>query len=662
MNTAPLPVPGIVFGSYPERRAAARDSLETGLTILRAAVAGVLPPSLRMYRQFAADVERQTEIMASLSPEELKRRVRTLRAEMRRGGLVDTLIVQSFALFSETCFRQLQLRPYATQTMAARIMLDGHLAEMATGEGKTLALALAATSAALAGIPVHVLTANDYLVARDAEFLRPLAAALGLTIGAVTQELPGAARRQAYSCDITYCTAKEIAFDYLRDGLQGGRPRSELERRVAQLAVQDQSSSPATLLRGLCFALIDEVDGILIDESRVPLVIAQACRNEGERDYRSEALNLARSLTEGVHYQLDTVRRIARLTDAGSEKIAQLTADLSCVWRNQLHREETFCLALAALHLFHRDAHYVVRRGKVLIIDETTSRAAPGRVWSRGLHQFIEMKEGCRLTPDQQTAARITYQRLFTRYLRLGGMSGTLAESRIELASMCGLKIFRVPLRLPSRRDDLSTRVFAGAEQQWLAVVQRVRELHEQGRPVLIGTDSVGDSEQLAAHLTAAHLSHSVLNARQDAEEAEIVARAGQRNAITVATNMAGRGTDITLGEGVIERGGLHVICCQLNPSRRIDRQFRGRCSRRGEPGSTETMLSLESPLIAAVLPRWLARHWARAHEARPRWLAVAIAGFAQRLEESRQRAQRRQLLKQDMLLNRRLSFGGRAE
>jgi preprotein translocase subunit SecA len=339
-----------------------------------------------------------------------------------------------------------------------------------------------------------------------------------------------------------------------------------------------------------------------------------------------------------------------------------LTVDLPSVWRNRLHREETICLALAALHLFHRDAHYVVRRGKVLIIDETTSRAAPGRVWSRGLHQLIEMKETCRPTPDQQTAARITYQRFFTRYLRLGGMSGTLAESRIELASMSGLKFFRVPLRLPSQRKELPTRVFTSAEQQWQAVVQRVRELHEHGRPVLIGTDSVADSEKLAAHLRAAGLSHCVLNARQDAAEAEIVALAGQRSAITVATNMAGRGTDIVLGEGVIERGGLHVICCQHNSSRRVDRQFRGRCARRGEPGSTETMLSLESPLIAAALPRWLIRRWARGHEVRPRWLAVAVANYAQRREESRQRAQRWQLLKQDMLLNRKLSFGGPAE
>ena len=661
MTGASLPVPGIVFGSYPERRPAARDSLTTGIAVIRATFAGVFAPSLRAYRQFAADVERQAEMTASLLPQELVQRVISLRAELRRHGLVDSLLVQSFALINETCFRQLHLRPYATQIMAARIMLDGDLAEMATGEGKTLALALAASSAALAGIPVHVLTANDYLVARDAEFLRPLAAALGLTVGAVTQDLPVATRRLAYGCDITYCTAKEIAFDYLRDGLQGGHARSELERRVSRLA-QHSSGSPAPLLRGLCLALIDEVDGILIDESRVPLVIAQATRNEGERDYRSEALSVARSLTASEHFQLDAVRRIAELTEAGSEKIAQLTAALPSVWRNRLHREETAALALAALYLFHRDAHYVVRGGKVLIIDETTSRAAPGRMWSRGLHQLIELKEGCRPTPDQQTAARITYQRLFARYLRLGGMSGTLAESRIELASMCGLKIVPVPLRLPSLRQALSTRVFSSSEQQWLHVVQRVRELHEHGRPVLIGTDSVADSEKLAAHLTAANLPHSVLNARQNAAEAQIVECAGQRNAITVATNMAGRGTDIVLGEGVIERGGLHVICCQHNPARRIDRQFRGRCARRGEPGSVETVLSLESPLIAAVLPRWLARHWARSHEVRPRWLAVSVAAFAQRLEESRQRAQRRQLLKQDTLLNRRLSFGSRAE
>lgn len=655
MKTDVLPIPGIVLGAYPERRVSV-DAAVDALAWARAL--WPVGKCYGRYRRFMECVSALDAKLGVLDAPALSRRLRPLRAALARHGMTDELIAEAFVLIKRACAGVLGIDLFETQLLAARIMLDRQLAEMATGEGKTLAAGVCAATAALAGIPVHVITANDYLVARDAEFLTPLYHALGLSVGTVTQSLPRDARVRAYDCDIVYCTASELAFDYLRDGLVRDRSRSDLQQRVAALRGGGADAARATLLRGLCMAIVDEADSILIDEARVPLILSERCSNEAERDYLNGALTLARQLTASEDFLLHRHTRSVELTAAGRIALEQLAEGLDGAWHNRMHREETVCTALAALHLYERDREYLVRDGAVTIIDGSTGRLAPGRVWSKGLHRLIEIKEGCVTTSETVTVAQITFQRFFQRYLALCGMSGTLAEARGELGSTYRLPVVAVPLRCPDRRTVLPTRLFPDRESQWQAVVAQARTMTVCGRPVLIGTDSVAESEALSLRLTQENLPHAVLNARQDSAEARVIAHAGEAGQITVATNMAGRGTDIVLPAAVAGRGGLHVICCQHNVSGRIDRQLLGRCARRGEPGSTQTLLALDQPLIGRWVPGWVVRRISSNGCERPQWLAQRLVRFAQRVEERRERTLRRELLRRDIRATRSLSFG----
>lgn len=597
------------------------------------------------YARFILQVKAREEDRSR--PTEIADRVRSLRAQMARQGLKDNLVVDAFALIRQVCARELGLALFPSQLMAGRIMLDNRLAEMATGEGKTLAAALCGATAALAGIPVHVITANDYLVMRDAQLLEPLYRALNLRVSSVTQQMNAEARRHAYDADIVYCTASEIVFDYLRDGLVRRRSLRALPQQAATPGRPD--SRRTTLLRGLCMAIVDEADSILIDDARIPLVLSEACLNGAELDYLSIALKLAEQLVADRDFVLDRQNLSVDLTTHGRQTLETMAADLLGAWRNRLHREETVRTALLAIHLYAKDRHYLVRDGAVSIVDEATGRVAPGRVWSRGLHQLIELKEGCSASGSAVTVAQITYQRFFQRYLALTGMSGTLREARAELHSIYGVRTVAVSLYWPNRRSLLPTRIYPDRESQRSAAVVAAATISRGGRPVLIGTDSVAESEALSQRLRAAGLTHGVLNARQDREEAQVIARAGQAASITVTTNMAGRGTDIALGTGVSALGGLHVICCQHNASRRIDRQLLGRCARRGDPGSAQTLLALEQPLIARWVPRWLASRIDKDGCDRPQWIARALLRIPQWLEERRQRMQRKALLERDL-------------
>ena len=660
MRSGALSVPGMTSAQYPERAETQRSGVALAWSSLR------VPAGVERHRRgrFLARVHAHDRALRALPDNTWQSRLRDLRARLAASGFTLETSAEAFALVREATRRQLGMPHYDSQLVAGRIMLENRLAEMATGEGKTLAAALTAATAALAGIPVHVITANDYLVARDAQTLGPVYKYLGLTVGAVTQPLDQAARRAAYGCSITYCTAKELVFDYLRDRLVRRETSSHLHERVRQLD-SGAAQTTALLLRGLWMALIDEADSILIDEARTPFILSQSRVNDQQQTYFKEALRIAMRLQEGADFRLDPGSRQATLTDNGREALGATAATIGGLWQDRRHREEVITLALAAHQLFTRDRDYLVRDGKILMIDQTTGRVAPGRVWSKGLHQLLEVKEGCAPTGEMETIAQITYQRFFPRYLRLCGMSGTLTEAADELRSVYGLSISRVPLRKPSQRTTLPLRVCAWREQKWDAVVERVRALASESRPVLIGTDSVADTDQLSYRLTAHGFKHAVLNARNDREEAEIVARAGCAAHITVTTNMAGRGTDIPLGPGVAERGGLHVICSQHNASHRIDRQLQGRCARQGDPGSVETILSLEDPLIVQFWPEWLRaalRGRAAGHAGLPGWVARLISRVPQMREERRQRSERRLLLQQDRHLERRLSFAGRGE
>jgi preprotein translocase subunit SecA len=645
-----LPVPGLVWGAYPER--AARPGAPWWLVSLEAALPGWLS------RQGERCSRRLHSALATAKARgvgEFSVRLGELRQSLARRKLSEALIVESFVLIDAVCQRELGLRPHDAQFAAARLMLEGRVVEMATGEGKTLAALLAAATAALAGVPVHVITANDYLAARDALTLRKVYAALGLRVGAVTHAQTAERRRDAYGCDVTYCTAKELVFDYLRDGLAREGGGGELERRAARLAGSSAAPERPALLRGLCMAIVDEADSILIDEAGVPFVLSQAFDNAGERGFYEHALGLARTLEAPRDYRIKSEPRVIELTRQGRDKLVPQPQAGKAVERNRRHREESVVLALTALHVLQRDRDYLVSDGKVVIIEPTTGRAARGRAWSRGLHQLVELKEGAVPTLQPATLTQITYQRFFPRYLRLCGMSGTAQEARAELLAVYGCRVARVPLRNPCRRSVLQPRLFLTVDERWRAVVERVMHMHAKGRPVLVGTGSVAESEELSRRLAACGLPHAVLNARYDATEAALVAAAGQPGRVTVTTNMAGRGTDVVLGAGVAEAGGLHVILCQHNASRRIDRQLFGRCARRGEPGSCEAMLCLSDLTGLFWATRLLKDAYGLRQSTLPRWLAGPVLRLVAWREDRRQRAQRRLLCDEDARAERNL-------
>jgi preprotein translocase subunit SecA len=630
MRAATLPIPGPLWGRYPERRARSQPQLEVGRRRPRSPASGA---RLRRFAERVAALDLRTASEGGLDA-----RLAGLRARLAREALAEAALLELLAIAGELAERTLGLRPHPVQYFAARAMLDGGLAEMATGEGKTVAAALAAAAAALARVPVHVITVNDYLAQRDGEALRPFYERLGLSAGIVTQQAGFEARRTAYACDVAYCTSKELVFDYLRDLLERGPDAGGLRERMSGAAA-------GVRLRGLCLAVIDEADSVLLDEARVPFILSRPRDEAAARAHYERALALAATLRD-ADYVLDPAARAARLTASGQAKTDAAPGE--ALWQVRRYREEAVTLALAALHLFRRDRDYLVRGGEVLVIEATTGRVAPGRVWSRGLQQLIELKE--RLAPSRalESALQITYQSFFARYVRLCGMSGTLAEGRGELERVYGLPVVRVPLRSPSAQRELPTRVFAHAGERWAFVARRAREVSAAGRPVLIGTDSVADSHALSELLAAAGLAHSLLDARNDRAEAQVVALAGAPGRITVATSMAGRGTDIALGPRVAQRGGLHVILCQANASPRIDRQFLGRCARRGEPGSCEALHSAETERLRGWLPAPL-RAWLGAEgELRPRWLARALVRFALRQARRREERERLALWRQD--------------
>ncbi len=652
MKAARLFAPGILLGNYPERR-----TRETPSWVSRLLTGMVRPSARRQQRRcddFVAAVRALQATITGEAAPRLSERTASLRAQFARDGLADNALTQAFAVAAVACRSTLGVDPYDTQLFAARIMLDGQLAEMATGEGKTLAAALAAATAALAGIPAHVLTANDYLVERDATALREFYRALGLTVGYVTQPMQSPARRDAYACDITYCTAKELVFDYLRDSVAAPQ-RSALEQCAAELS---GAPAPQRLLRGLCMAIIDEADSILIDEARVPLVLSQAAADTAQAHLRS-AWALGAKLEPAVHFVLDPGQRSTQLTPAGRAQLRALAAAQKHHWLTTRHCEDTVTLALTARHLLLRGRDFVVEEGQVHIVDETTGRKAQGRSWSQGLHQLVEIKEGCAPSAPVVTLAQITYQRFFPRYFKLCGMSGTLMESRRELRNIYDLPVAHVPLRRPSQRKLHPARVFADAGTLWPAVVMRVRELHAQGRPVLVGTDSVLESALLSRLLHAGGLPHALLNASQDQHEAEVVAAAGAPGAITVATNMAGRGTDIILHDASRAAGGLHVICCQQNASRRIDRQLMGRCARQGDPGSVERFIALTGPLLVHHAFGRVIKKLFNNKELRITSLVPLALLQAQRASERRHRIEREMLMRQDQRVSDWFAFSG---
>jgi preprotein translocase subunit SecA len=640
--------------SYPERADPPSDKLEKLLTELRYRFGRV--EHSRRNAGIVAAVDAHAHWVAGASDAELLARASALRPLLRRKGCDDLALAgEAFALVREAARRGTGMRHFDVQLIGAWAMLRGMVAEMNTGEGKSLTATLAAATAGLAGQAVHVVTVNDYLAERDSQEMAPVYERLGLSVGCVKQGQQPPERRAAYACDIAYCSNKEVAFDYLRDRLVlGGKPHS-IAMHLG--ALDGGEGGERLLLRGLQFAIVDEADSVLVDEARTPLILSGMSDDTAEEALHRKALDVASQL-KAADFRVG--EEGVAISDAGLRKLESLAKSLGRVWSGPRRREQLVRQALTALHVFERDKHYLVRDGKVMIIDEYTGRLMPDRSWEHGLHQLIEIKEGCEVTARRDTLARISYQRFFRRYVHLCGMTGTAAEVVGELWAVYRLHVARVPTNRPVRRKYLATRYFGGTEAKWRAVVDSIAARSRTGQPVLVGTRSVAASEKLAALLDQAGLAYRLLNARQDRDEAEIVARAGERGCITVATNMAGRGTDIRLAPGITELGGLHVLSTELNDAARIDRQLYGRCGRQGDPGSCESILALEDDLVKTFLP--LAATAFERYSRLPAWLGGALFRLAQwRAERTHSRA-RRDLLDLDEYLGNILAFSGRGE
>lgn len=659
--------PGRPYAERDERETPWHDRLALGLWHGAAMpLVGASGLRQRRARQLVAQVDALAPAMAALDDAGLLAAARALRPGLRSEGFTAPNVVRAFAVVREAAQRTLGLRHFDTQLMAGWWLLGGSLVEMATGEGKTFAATLPAVTAALAGLPVHVITVNDYLAERDAQFLSPLYEFFGLAVGAVVNGLPKAERRRIYAGDVTYVSNKELAFDYLRDRAALGDRASPLHLAVESLR-EGRSRADAIVLRGLVFGIVDEADSVFIDEARTPLILSTTTGPDVQRGDRSFALQIAGLLEAGRHFLLEPAHRRVRLTSAGRDAVDALAAEAGRADALGSSREgdETIERALAALHLYARDQQYVVVDGKIQIVDESTGRAMPDRAWERGLHQMIEAKESLEFTGARETLARITYQRLFRRYLRLAGMSGTATEVAAEIGATYGLPVVRVPLHRLSRRVDGGARCFVDQAARWQAVVEAVERVAvQEGRPVLVGTRTVRASEELSGLLAARGIEHVVLNAKQDRDEASIVARAGEAGRVTVATNMAGRGTDIVLGPGAAERGGLHVILTEYHESRRIDRQLFGRSARQGDPGSNEALVALDDELFRTQVPwlvEWLVRQ-ARGGRTVGRAALAVLRRAAQLAAEARNRDARMASLEQDRRFARLLAFTGRGE
>jgi len=574
------------------------------------AVGSILPrrnPAKAEWNDYTklAEVNALAPQFAALTTEEIAARSCTLRDEIRAGRPFPEVAAYAFALVREASRRVTGLYHHDVQILAGLAMCRGGVAEMATGEGKTLVQSLVAYAWALPGRGVHVATANSYLAERDHEFSEKLLRFLGLRSAFLPEKESGEVKREAYAADVTFGTGTEFGFDYLRDQLERFRiPRPRLGERFMRAALDLPEPGKAVLAqRELAFAIIDEADSILIDEATTPLVIAT--KEEGPHRRPAPFLvarDVAAALREGEDFLPGDGAKPPRLTEAGEQRAASGEfpvpwVDLRRPWKRYVDN------ALSALHRFHRDVHYVVQDGKAVIVDEFTGRARAESSWKDGLHQAVEAKEGIEIQAESQSAAGISRQRFYRLYENICGMTGTAIDSAGEFWEVFRRPVIPIPRHQPSQAKVLPTRVFVSEETKLRAIVADIAARRAHGQPSLVGTRTIGNSEKLAALLGAAGIPHRLLNAVQDAEEAETVAAAGDFGAVTIATNMAGRGTHISLSREVLALGGLHVIALEMEESRRIDLQLTGRGARQGQPGSNQTFLSADDFILRRYLP-----------------------------------------------------------
>ena len=531
---------------------------------------------LKRFDKLADEIISLEDSMANLKDEDFKNKTNEFKERLSKGETLDDILVQAFALAIEACYRGIGEKPFKVQIIGGLAIHYGNIAEMKTGEGKTLTTVLPAYVNSLTGKGVHVVTTNEYLSDRNANWMKPIYDLLGVSVGVNLRDMTSKEKQDVYNCDITYSTNNEIGFDYLRDNMVVNK-----EDRVQ---------------RPLNYCIIDEVDSILIDEARTPLIISGGKANSNS--LYIEANRAVKNLKEDEDYTVDLKTKSVSLTEEGSKKIEKILNIKNLYDIDNAGIVHHLNQALKANYAFAKDVDYVVSDGQVIIVDQFTGRLMQGRQYSDGLHQAIEAKEGVTINVETKTMATITFQNLFRMYNKLSGMTGTAKTEEEEFRNIYNMYVICIPTNKPVIREDLADLVYATEKGKYKAIINTVKEIHSKGQPILIGTISVESNEHLSGLLKKAGLPHEVLNAKNHEREAEIIAKAGEKGAITLATNMAGRGTDIKLGEGVKELGGLCVIGTERHESRRIDNQLRGRAGRQGDPGMSQFFVSFEDDLM----------------------------------------------------------------
>ncbi|MBQ7080797.1 MAG: hypothetical protein IJM92_14325 [Fibrobacter sp.] len=556
----------------------------------------------------ARKIDAMGKELASLESSELKKKLSAIREKFKR-PVNDEVLAEAFALVQESVLRVLGYRPYVEQIAGALALYNGYIAEMSTGEGKTVTAAMCGVIRGWSGRPCHVITANDYLASRDAQIMGGLYNFCGVSVGAVTGAMKPPERRAGYAADVTYSTAKEVLADFLRDRIAMGKSQNFSKRILDSFTLQQNAFSDKLVQRGLFTAIVDEADNVLIDEAVTPLIISREKENKGFNRTCEIAFELSNNLVRDVDYKVDIKLRTVRFLVDMDERLEEIQDELA----EKSGGDGGFCRAsflkdlvrqaLIAKELFFLGRQYLIEEGKIIIVDESTGRKMPMRSWNGGLHQMIELKEGLELTGLKETEARMSFQRFFRLYKHFSGMTGTGKEASSEFWMIYGTPVLCIPNHRKNKRKIYRLKTYSTKESKRKAIMDEVVRVHKLGRPILIGTKDIDESETFGRMLSESGLHCKIINAVRSDDEANIIAEAGKAGAITVATNMAGRGTDIKIPKSVKQVGGLHVIATECNMSSRIDRQLFGRSARQGDPGSASHYASFEDEVLRRNLP-----------------------------------------------------------